>query len=629
MKYTLKGNLRSVVCDDHIFPLPNTKVRLYKFAGKQTEVSVLTAAQPKETFQFIDEKAIKSRQKYLLAEAKTDGDGNYVFAFDGNKTKYNGELVEVVLHYDEIPDYGQGDQKAPRKFKPFQARLNVLQPGWKETNDGLVAKWDYRLSRRLWCLILEWLDIWVICGTVLRCESKTPVAGIEVIAMDDDIITDDELGKATTDSNGRFCIFYRSRDFKKTFLSPIINVETPLFPWGNGPDIYFKFAFGGTIFFEESPSRARQADRENVGNCFCVKLCLKDQPDEGDGKNPPAQFFAIGQIRRYNSITNINPADGKTIGKPDASWNGLAFYHNIALIGALTEKLNGNPMEYKFQYTELSSPGDPLPAAPGAWSDVKSGEIANTVIGYGWKVIPPFSFEYRDIAINAVGSQISVSFNGNWIVVPQSGSLPSGMNLALNNNGPLIKLKTGDISGGTVDMSGLIPGNSTTTIVPLQKNRYFALRMMKREAGNAASEVVAGVSRPLAFFNTIYKNVPQRGSWIPGISNEFGVASIDLDELATSGGCSTITNTLKAKYTAANPNLGVVSLKMNGPGGPHSFGPVVFPTPGEEAHGASAYTGNVAVLPKCSYEVILSAELKLTDGEDQHKNIWDRVLFCK
>jgi hypothetical protein len=626
MKYTLAGNLHGVICDDHFMPVSNTTVRLYRFNGKPNEATALTAAQAKETFQILDEKAIKAKEKYLLAETKTDKDGNYSFTIDGDKKKYNGEVVEFDVHYSKVPDYGQEDTKEPKKFKTFQATLNVLQPKWRETNTGLAAKWNYRISNRLWCSILALLDIWVICGTLLNCETQHPLAGIEVIAMDDDVISDDELGKATTDFNGHFCIFYRSKDFKKTFLSPIINVETPLFPWGNGPDIYFKFAFGGSIFYEEPPSRARKADRENVGNCFCVTICLEDRP--GGEDEPIGYFFAIGQIRRYNSILNINPADGRTIGKPIAAWNNMAFYSNLALIGALTEKLNGQPMEYKFQYTEVANASDPIPTSPAAWSDVIPTQIANTVIGYGWKLTP--SFEYEDIAINAIGSQIPVSFNGNWIIVPQSGTLPMSYNLALNNNGPLIKLISETLANTPVDMAGLVQGNSTTTINPLQRNRYFSLRMVKREAGNPASEVVAGVSRPIAIFNTKYLNVPQGGSWLPTTnSNELGVACLDLAELVTSGGCSTITNTLTAKYTAANPNLGGVSLTMTGPGGPHSFAPVVFPTPGEEAYGTSAYTGNVASLPKCSYEVRVTAELRLTNGESQHVNIWDRVLFCK
>lgn len=628
MLYILRGNLIGVKCDDHFMPLANTIVRLYRSRANVDDATVLVTAQAKETFQLLDEKAIKAKEKYLLAETRTDESGNYTFEIDGDKSKYKGETVEFDIYYPEIPDYGQEDTSEPKNFNAFQATLNVLQPKWRETNNGLEARWNYRISNRIWCNILSILDIWLICGTVTNCETQQALAGIEVMAMDDDIISDDLLGSAVTDANGHFCVYYRSKDFKKTFLSPLINVETPLFPTGNGPDIYFRFAFGGSVFFEEQPSRARQADRENVGNCFCVRLCLEQQPGGGNGSEPVGYFFAIGELRRYNSILNINPANGKTIGKPTASWNDLAFYNNLALVGAITEKLNGQPMEYKFQYTELANPTDPIPVAPGAWTDVIPTQIANTVIGYGWRLTPVF--EYEDIAINALGSQIPVSFNGNWIIVPQSGTLPMGYNLVLNNNGPLIKLITTTIANTPVDMGGLIPGNSTTSVNPLQQNRYFSLRMIKREAGNSSSEVVAGVSRPLAVFNTKYLDVPQRGSWLPTTnSNELGVASIDLEELATSGGCSTISNSLTAKYTAANPNLGAVTLGMTGPGGPHSFAPIVFPSPGEEAHGTAAYTGSVEALPNCSYEVRLSAELKLTNGESQHDGIWDRVLFCK
>ena len=627
MKYTLEGKLTGVNCDDHFTPVAQTTIRLYRYAGDANQATALTAAQAKETFQRLDEKDIKAKEKHLLAETKTDQSGNYIFTIDSEEKKYQGEVIEFDVHYSRVPDYGQKDTEEPKKFKPFQVTLNVLQPKWKETNSGVVAGWNYRISTRLWCIILAWLDIWVICGVVLNCETEEPLAGIDVTAMDDDWITDDELGIATTDASGRFCIYYRSKDFKKTFLSPIINVETPLLPWGNGPDIYFKFAFGGSTFYEEPPSRAREPDRENVGNCLCVRLCLKDTPDEGT--DPVGYFFAIGQIRRYNSILNIDPTNGKTTGKSTTAWNDQAFYSNLALIGALTEKLNGQPMEYKFQFTEVANPGDPIPG-PGGWKDVIPTQIGNTVIGYGWKWDPFPIQTQQDIAINANSSQIPVNFNGNWIIVPQSGSLPLGYNLVLNNNGPLIKLISTTIANTPVDMAGLVQGDSTTTINPLQKNRYFSLRMIKREAGNPASEVVSGVSRPLAIFNTKYLNVPQRGSWLPTTnSTELGVACIDLAELATAGGCSTISNSLTAKYTAANPNLGTVTLSMTGPGGPHSFNPVVFTTPGQEAHGTSAYTGNVANLPKCSYEVRVSAELNLTNGEYQHDNIWDRVLFCK
>lgn len=627
MKYTTRGTLHAVVCDEKIISVANTVVRFYRLVDQQLSAS-LASAQPKETFKILNEDEIKDKQKYLLGEAKTDANGTYSLVIDGDKKDYNGEPMEVVLYYSSVPDFGQDNKKAPKKFKSFGATINVLQPKWRETNAGLEASWRYRLSKRLWCRILSLLDIWVICGTLTDCETGKALSGIEVIAMDDDIITDDRLGSDTTDGNGQFCIFYTSRDFKKTFLSPWINVETPFFPLGNGPDVYFKYAVNGIEFESEDPSRGRKSDREDVDNCFCVDLCLNDQ-DTGGGE-PVTRFFAIGEARRYNSITNINPLDGRTTGKVNAGWNELAFYHNLALVGAITEQLNGQPMEYKFQYTELSSPSDPIPTAPGLWNDVVPSEIANTVIGYGWK-FNGLNFEFQDIAINADSSQIPVNFNGNWIQVPQSGTLPNSFNLVLNNNGPLIKLISSKIISDNKDMTGLVPGNSTTTVHPLQQNRYISLRMLKREVGNTVAED-GGFSRPLAVFNTMYNNVPQKGSWLPNAkSNELGVASVDLAELAAGGSCAKIDQTLNVNYTAANPNLGTVSIGMLGPGGPHAFDPVNFTTPGEEANGSASYIppANVSALPNCAYRVVLSAELKMTNGEDQHNGIWDEVLFCK
>ncbi|MEL7005062.1 MAG: hypothetical protein AAFN93_20335 [Bacteroidota bacterium] len=408
MKYTVTGTLHAVVCDDKFLSVANTTVRFYRLVDQQFAASLATA-QPKETFKILDEDAIKNKQNDLLGETKTDADGNYKLVIDGDKKDYSGEPVEVVLYYPSIPDLGQKDKKKPRNFEPFGATINVLQPKWRETNAGLEASWKYRLSKRVWCFILNRLDIWVICGTLRDCETQKPLSGIEVIAMDDDIITDDRLGSAVTDGNGQFCIYYTSRDFKKTFLSPWINVETPLLPFGNGPDVYFKYAVNGVEFETEEPSRGRKSDRENVENCFCVDLCLRGQ-DDGEDDEPVARFFAIGETRRYNSILNINPADGRTTGKLNAGWNDSAFYGTMALIGAITQKLNGQPMEYKFQYTELANPSSPIPTDPGAWIDVIPTQIANTVIGYGWKFTGGFNFEYQDIAINANSSQIPVIF---------------------------------------------------------------------------------------------------------------------------------------------------------------------------------------------------------------------------
>ncbi len=634
MKYAIKGKLQSAICDGNEFAIANTKVRVYSLDEDRNAATALTAAQSKEVSQVFEEGEIKKRSKQLLAETKTDALGNYEVKIDGDKTKYDGGTVAITLFYDEVPDYGQKDTKKSRNFKPFEVLLDIIQPKWREVDNGLIAGWNYSILKRIWCYILQRLDIWVICGTLTNCESQAPLYGIEVIAMDDDIITDDLLGSAVTNANGKFCIYYRSKDFKKTFLSPWINVETtPIFSFDNGPDIYFKFALGGSEFFAESPSEAQKPSRKNVGNCLCVSLCLKESPNvPGD---VPAAFYQIGYARTYHPLINIDPATGRTTGKSVASWNDQAFYATLDLRGSLSKKFNGQPVEYKFEYAEVANPSvDVSTIPPGSWTDVQPNDIAKAEIGTRittfFPVIKYNSYQIHGTdAPTSYGNEVEVHFSGNWIQVPQDSGI-----FDIHFNGSLIHLISSNLANGSVDKFGLMQGTSSA---PLQKNRYFALRMWKREQGNDASKVMAGFSRPLAIFNTLYKNVPQGGSWLPGTSDELGIASVDLEELKVGGGCSKISTSLTVNYTAANPNLGGVSINMYGPGGPHNFEAVAFPTPGEEAFGAAKYTGanntvdpgDVINLPNCSYEVRLSAELKLTNGETQHQGIWDRVLFCR
>lgn len=628
MNYTLKGRLLYAICDEHEKAIQYTTVRLYSLQEEVNAATAYTAAQSKELIQVFEEKEIKNRKKFLLAETQTDAEGNYEFKINGDKSNYSGGAVAVTLFYKEVPEYGQQDTKLPKRFRPFEVLLDVVQPKWRETNAGLVAGWNYHISKRIWCYILSRLDIWVICGKLTNCESKQSLAGIEVIAMDDDIITDDLLGSAVTDSNGRFCIYYRSIDFKKTFLSPWINVETtPIFSFDNGPDIYFKYAVGGNEFFAESPSEAQKPSRKNVGNCLCVQLCLKDAPQ--DDPTVPVSFYNIGYARKYHPILNIDPATGRTTGKANAGLNEQAFYSNLDLRGSLNKKFNGQPAEYKFQYAEVVNPNtDVGTISAGSWVDVTPNDIATTQLGERLFQTVPFNL-YHTYTIHGTGlttifgTDFKVEFDGNWIKVPQYNG--SGNDIAFN--GSLIKLKSAKLAAGSVDKSTLTQGNSSA---PLEKNRYFALRMLKREAGNDASIVMAGFSRPLAIFNKTYLNVPQGGSWLPTPGNpELGIASVDLQELATGGGCSKVGNTINVKYTAANPNLGDVSLNFTGPGASNSFSPIVYPSPGEEAHGTSQYTGNFGALENCAYEIRLNAALKLTNGETQHQGIWDRVIFCR
>ncbi|OAB80299.1 transthyretin-like family protein [Cochleicola gelatinilyticus] len=628
MKFKVKGRLQAAVCDENTMVVANTTLRIYNIAQNINEATAYTAAQSKEVAQVFEEKEIKDRSGKLLVETTTDAEGNYEFEIDDQQQEYSGGAMAVSVYYKDIPNYGQENTDRPKGFTTFEVLLNVIQPRWEQTENGLIAGWNYQILHRIWCYILKRLDIWVICGTLRNCKSQEPIQGIDVIAMDDDIITDDRLGMATTDANGRFCIYYRSADFKKTFLSPFINIETtPFLSPGYGPDIYFKYALGGDEFAAESHTEAHKASRRNVGNCVCVHLCLEDAPTIPNDGEFVSAFYNIGHTRRYHPVLNIDPVTGRTTGKLEAAWNEQAFYSTILLLGSLTAKFNGQPTEYKFQYATVADPSTPTGSIPDAsWNDVTESLIAKTIIGDQLvnNTDPSlgnhnYVIQGSNAANSSGGTDYKVSFNGNWIEVPQTPGI--------NFDGSLIRLKTADLTGGEVDKGGLVPGASSG---PLESNTYIALRMFKREAGNMASETMCGFSRPLALFNTQYKDVPQGGTWDPaGKDTELGIATLDLQELVDGGSCAKIETTLQVNYTAANPNLGAVSLVMYGPGGPHSFDPITYTTPGQEAHGSSQYTGNVEELPNCAFEIKLFAELNLTNGEQQHHTIQDRVLYCK
>lgn len=622
MRFILKGTLHGLICREQQIPVKETIVRLYRYNNQDAVVAMATA-QPKELFKIYSKEELSAKSKDLIAETKTDEYGAYSFDLDEKKQNYNGSPIELALYYPDVPDYGQTNKDKPKNFKEFGVLINVLQPRWRETNEYIYATFNYAFNSKNWCYMMGLLDLWFIFGKLSVCDTQTPIPGIEVTAMDDDWISDDNLGSGLTNSSGHFLIVYTSKDFKKTFLSPWVNVETPLLPWNSGPDVYFKYSLGSGSM-DESPSRGRDKDRENIGNCFCVNLCLKKGPiDNPDDNEVIPGFFKIGQNRTYHILNNIDSTTGRTKDKAIAGWNDLAFFSNLSLLGSLNKKINSKPLEYKFQYEEWSAPGGMI---INSWTDIKKPDIANTVVGYTQELTGDIfnPVKNTDYGIHPHPSEMEVFFDvsNTWIKVPQLS------NFVVNTNGLLINLISSKLMSGTVNMSGLMPGNNAASVQTLQKNRYFKLRMLKREEGNAATETIAGTSKEIALFNLIYSGVPQYGSWLPGTSSERGVACLDIKEM-TGSGCGKITNSLTVKYTAANPNLGNVNVSMTGPGGPHVFPAITHNTAGEEAHGEVAYSGTVAALPNCAYIVYLHAAMKLTNGEDTHHDIWDHMAFCK
>ena len=95
------------------------------------------------------------------------------------------------------------------------------------------------------------------------------------------------------------------------------------------------------MLLAEPPSRGRANDRENAGPCFCVELCLEKQPPVVDYL---PVFDALGGYLYASDIHSAVPGTGLTNG------DNRAFYSTVRLNGALPKTLNGQPMEYRFEF---------------------------------------------------------------------------------------------------------------------------------------------------------------------------------------------------------------------------------------------------------------------------------------
>lgn len=608
-QYIFKGRLCGYICPECPEPLSNVIVRLYKITK---DVTARAVASPKETFSILQDDAAQAKKGDLIAETRTDAEGNYTFNL-GEKTGYKGEAFEVDIYCETVPGRKPG-KKPPR---PLQFSVTTLQPAWRQTDAGFVAVWDYCIPARFWCGVRARFDAWVICGQVSVCKADTSVGGVRVKAFDADWIQDDALGSAVTDASGRFRIDYLTEDFQKTPFSPFINFE-----WIGGPDIYFSVeSLAGTTLLAEARARARDPDRENAGHCFCVQLCLAEQPPTPE---PLSVFTHVGGYHFLTTIDSAPAGTGLTIG------GNRAFYSTNRLNGILAKTLNGNPVEYMFEYAQY----DPVTNVLGAWTQVAQTQIARTVIGI-WEhydpvgPLDPNPIKTKEYTVNGTAgpNEMVASFTPDgWVQVPQENNVfgPSGF---FQPNGNMIALISNTLAAfGSVNLAGLAAGaSSTSTGMALAQDRHFALRMWVREAGGA--NVLGGTCERIAIDNTLYDNLvhhPSWGAWSQ--SGALAVAMLDIAQLQADG-CAGISNQLDVLYTAAHPNLGAVSIWMTGPGGPYGFtlaGPVTPDTFGTATPGFV-----VADLVPCAYIVHLSVQVLLTTGDSVPDLLYDEIAFCK
>jgi len=546
MPFIFRGKLCGLICPECPEPLANVRLRLYRSRDAQT-VTALAVATPKETFAVLTEEQVKEKESAMIAETKTDGEGNFTFEL-GEKERYSGEAFEVDVYCETVPRLKPG----PRRPTPLQFSITTFQPRWRERENDLIAVWDFCIPVRFWCLVRGRFGAWTICGRLRTCASpQTPIPGATVKAFDADWWQDDALGTAVTDTTGRFRIDYTTAQFQVTPFSPFINVE-----FASGPDVYFTAELGGVKILNETQADGRSPGRENVGHCFCVELCTDEvQPPPPDAI-PHWQQVEVFDIHPFPTSSSSGFSAEGYAGGPANSFvfgGGVELKGNCPLRNVAAP---ANPLEYRFVIGEWTWPGgvedpDALPTvAPAGMTPVT--QIATTHVGYVFY-------------INALGLSDSAKVNigpgdllpGGWIRVDNKAvtvDMRDGTTSVVNVNSSnflrtfdLFVLNTPAItSAHPAKLPGGLPileAGRTLTTAEREPIRRYRLTF----------EVRDGVTSGMIATDTLDSIV---------LDNSPVAVALDLEELRINA-CSPVSNAVHILYTIDHPHLRFFNLEIS------------------------------------------------------------------
>jgi hypothetical protein len=630
MNYIFKGRLCGYICPKCPEPLSDVAVRLYR--ATQPNVIALAVASPKETFAILSDEDAKGKANRLIAEAKTDAQGNFVFEL-GEAPKYNGEAFDIDVYCGTVPRH-------PLKPHPLQFSITTMQPQWRKTERGMIAAWEYCVPQRYWCAVRARFDAWTICGRVTVCDEKQAVMGVRVFAFDADWIQDDPLGSAMTDVAGRFRIDYTSSDFRRTPFSPSINLE-----WIGGPDVYFRIeSADGTPLLIEPSSQGRAPGRENVGHCYCVDLCLKEPP-KGTALPTIPLFTNVGGYR-------VDPIYGDFTALGLTTSGNYAFTSTIPLIGILPDGQVMTDMEYRFRVAEYDATATIL----GPVMDVETSMVSPTKIGkleyWSWdSVHSTWKIKAADYWVNNPGATVSipqpagpvlvvgvnkdVGLNG-WVKVPRENDLfpgGGGRFIPQNGQGGLLELMTTKLTDESYDLTLPPPGMAASDTVPAGKKsraHTFKLFFEAREVGAAILLPGSNALDKIVFSNTQY-TYTRHPTWAGGPVTTRGVVSLDIVELAgPGGGCGKLKDELHALFTVYHPFLGSARVYFEGPPVLPANLPLAI-VGGEAVSPATGHLFDISGMQPCAYILWLEATLNLTRGWGliSDATTWDHIAFCK
>ncbi len=434
MRYTINGRLCGHICPDQHEPIYPGAVQLYRLLDSDdtNEDDPVNEDRTRvvETFKLMSDDDVQSIESRYIGDMDLERDGSFSFQdIDEKQDSYFGG--PFVIHARVEGVQGRPDSDTT----PVQARLATVYPVWDRTQEGKIVNLDpFCVSKAFWCSIRKLFDAWVICGTVTDCETGEGFSGLTVHAFDTDIIQTDEIGQATTGSGGQFRIDYSSADFENTTF-PAIDIELI-----GGPDLFFTIeTSGGTELYREDTSEGRTEDRENVGPCFHVDLCIEDTVGTDE-----ALFTGIGKVY----LTDIENDDANSMGRQIQESQGVGgpgygFRGNLDLVGQVPSRIGGKPYHYRFGYVVDG-------ASTPTWLSGDSDKIATATVGFkrrptgaGTEELVPIIVAPDDYNPTRfpTGHEVVFPDSDGWIAVDLE-TINGGFG---GGNSPLLSLKTGSI----------------------------------------------------------------------------------------------------------------------------------------------------------------------------------------
>ena len=151
MAYIFRGRLCGFIGTECPEPLSSVRVRLYRSRPEQ-KVILQAVTNPDDTLAILTDEQVKEKESSLFAERETADDGSFIFELD-DKENYNGEAFEVDLYCRTVP--------RPKSPRPLQFSITMLQPLWRQHEQGFFWAWEYYLSSRFWCAI-------IVCQLICR-----------------------------------------------------------------------------------------------------------------------------------------------------------------------------------------------------------------------------------------------------------------------------------------------------------------------------------------------------------------------------------------------------------------------------------------------------------------------------